>query len=186
MDNSVLRWFQQKGGFHFFQRGSQLAMKALQKVLGSAFLDQLALFLNDLEGMQSGFKARHLAVLELFKNPTTSFVLVTQASEARFLESVEFHKVLQSEGIRLDQLILNRMETTAHERHTPGLSRESLEWITAFARYLHELQLIQKKWMDAFKTALPVPTVLIPRNSKSLTNLETLLELGNSLTCSAS
>lgn len=182
MDTSVLKWFQKKGGFQLFQRGTQIAMKALHKILGSDFLDTIAVFLNDLEGMQAGFRSRHLAVIELFKNSSTSFVLVTQASEARFLESVEFHKVLKKEGVRLDRLVLNRLELAEEPSFSQNLSPESQDWLKSVYQYFHELHLVQEKWAEAFQSALKISTVKIYRKTSPLTEIKVLLELGKELT----
>jgi anion-transporting ArsA/GET3 family ATPase len=182
MDTSVLKWFQKKGGFHLFQRGTQIAMKALQTILGSEFLDNLSVFLNDLEGMQAGFRSRHLAVIELFKNPSTSFVLVTQASEARFLESVEFQKALNKESVKLDRLVLNRLELSEDSSISGELCEESRLWLRSVNQYFRELHLVQAKWAEAFQSALKISTVKIYRKLSPLNEIKTLQELGKELT----
>lgn len=181
MDNSVFKWFQKQSGLHLFQRGTQVAMKALQKILGSEFLDQLSGFLGDLEGMQAGFRSRHLAVMELFRNPTTAFVLVTQASEARFLESVEFHKTLQKEGISLDRLILNRMDPHFSLDEPMNIEAECSTWIRNLQKYFEELHLVQQKWADAFQAAIKVPASRIERKSLLMSDIHTLKNLGDEL-----
>lgn len=182
MDAPVISWFQKKGGFQLFQKGSQLAMKALQNILGSEFLEQLALFLTDLQGMQSGFRERHLAVMEVLRGNTTAFILVTQASEARFLESLEFQKALNQENIPISQLILNRLE-----RYWPPLTSTQLPeaqrtWLLGLHDYFEELHTLQEKWANAFKSEMGVPTVNIQRLSHPTTELQTLLDLGNQIT----
>ena len=178
MDNSVMKWFQKKGGLHFFNRGTQLAMKALQKVLGSEFLDSLALFLTDLEGMQAGFRARHLAILELFRSSLTSFVLVTQASEARFLESVEFQKALSQERIQLERLILNRMEPSFGNLNFIDFNESERIWLQALHQYSEDLHLVQEKWAQAFQSALNLPTTHIEKTVDPIQDLSTLHSLG--------
>lgn len=181
MDNSVLKWFQKKGGLHFFQRGTQMAMKALQTILGSEFLDNLSTFLGDLEGMQAGFQSRHLAVMELFRSPSTAFALVTQASEARFLESVEFHKALQKEGIALDKLILNRMDPDFNFSLPSGLDEEVALWLQSLQTYFRELSLVQQKWSEAFHAAIKIPSVRIERKSIPMSDIQALKQLGDEL-----
>lgn len=179
MDNSVLKWFQKRGGIHFLSRGTHLAMKALQKVLGSEFLDSLSLFLTDLEGMQTGFKERHLAVLELFRSSMTSFILVTQASEARFIESVEFQKALTLEKIRLERLILNRMEPSYGPLDFGDFQESEQQWLRALHQFSEELHLVQEKWAEAFQSALALPTTRIEKTHEPIQNMQTLIELGN-------
>lgn len=181
MDNSVLKWFQKKGGFHFFQKGTQLAMRALQTILGGEFIDNLALFLNDLEGMQTGFRERHLAVLDLLRHPSTAFVLVTQPSEARLLETLEFQKVLQKEQIHLEKLILNRMEPNFSHLNFKNLTADNRAWFESWAHFLAELHLVQTKWAAAFGAALKVPTSSISRSSTAMNHLSALIQIGTNL-----
>jgi anion-transporting ArsA/GET3 family ATPase len=181
MDTSVLKWFQKKGGFALFQRGTQMAMKALQSILGSEFLDNLAAVLGDLEGMQAGFRSRHLAVMELFRHPSSAFVLVTQASEARFLESVEFHKTLQSENISLERLVLNRLEPDFQSDLPVGLEKETLTWFTALQKHFEELRLVQQKWAEAFQSAIKVSMIRIERKATLMSDINALKELGDEL-----
>ncbi len=181
MDTSVLKWFQKKGGLVLFQRGTQMAMKALQSILGSEFLDNLAAVLGDLEGMQAGFRSRHLAVMELFRNPSSAFVLVTQASEARFLESVEFHKTLQNEKIALERLVLNRLEPDFQSQSPTGLEKEALTWFSALQKHFEELRLVQQKWAEAFQSAIKVPMIRIERKATLMSDIHALKELGDEL-----
>jgi len=181
MDNSVLKWFQKKGGLVLFQRGTQMAMKALQTILGSEFLDNLAAVLGDLEGMQAGFRSRHLAVMELFRDPSSAFVLVTQASEARFLESVEFHKTLQKENIALERLILNRLEPDFQSSSPIELEKDCLTWFTALQKHFEELRLVQQKWSEAFQAAIKVPTIRVKRKSTLMSDIHALKQLGDEL-----
>ncbi len=181
MDSSVISWFQKKGGFQLFQRGTQLAMKGLQKILGSDFLEHLSVFLTDLQGMQSGFKERHLAVLDLLKNPSTAFVLVTQASEARFLESVEFRKMLETEHLNLDRVILNRLEPSFPKLDLGSLNPPEREWMEGLARFFNDLHVVQEKWAEAFQVALAVKTIRINRKPLRSSEIETLREMGAEL-----
>lgn len=181
MDSSVISWFQKKGGFQLFQKGTQLAMKGLQKILGSEFLEHLSVFLTDLHGMQSGFQARHLAVLDLLRTPSTAFVLVTQASEARFLESMEFHKMLQAEQINLNRVILNRLEPSYSRVDLSKLNQDHREWMESLANFFNELHVVQEKWAEAFQVALSVKTVRINRKPLLWNEMESLNEIGAEL-----
>jgi len=181
MDNSVLKWFQKQSGLHLFQRGTQAAMKVLQKILGSEFLDQLASVLGDLEGMQAGFRSRHLAVMELFRNPSTAFVLVTQASEARFLESVEFYKTLLTENILMDRLILNRIDPSFQLGPSENIPADSQEWLSNLQKYFQELHLVQQKWAEAFQAAIKTPAIRVERKAALMSDIHTLKRLGDEL-----
>ncbi|NBX76290.1 MAG: hypothetical protein EBQ92_07030, partial [Proteobacteria bacterium] len=125
--------------------------------------------------------SRHLAVMELFRNPSSAFVLVTQASEARFLESVEFHKTLQKEQIGLERLILNRLEPEFQSHSPTGLDQDSLNWFTALQKYFEELHLVQQKWSEAFQAAIKVPIIKVRRKSTLMSDIHALKELGDEL-----
>lgn len=182
MDSSVFSWFQKKQTFSLFQKGAQLAMKFLQKLLGSEFLDQLASFLEDLQGMQTGFKKRHLAVLELLRSPATAFILVTQANEARFLESVEFHRLLLQEQITLNLICLNKMEPPLQMESSLPPSSESFLWMNRFISYLNEIRLIQLKWADAFRAGISVKMILLSKRPRLLSDPDQLIKMGEELT----
>lgn len=182
MDAPVISWFQKKRGFQLFQKGTELAMKALQTLLGSEFLEQLSHFLTDLQGMQSGFRERHLAVMEVLRGNSTAFILVTQASEARFLESLEFQKVLNLENIPISQLILNRLEPDWPPLTSTQIPEAQRTWLLGLHHYFQELHTLQEKWAKAFQSEMGVPTVHIQRLAYSTNELHTLLELGNQIT----
>lgn len=181
MDSSVFSWFQKKQAFSFFQKGAQLAMKFLQKLLGSEFLDQLSTFLEDLQGMETGFRKRHLAVLDLLRSPSTGFILVTQANEARFLESIEFHRLLLNEQIKLNLICLNKMEPLLSATNDPALDEETQVFLNSFSSYLNELRAIQLKWADAFQAGIAVKLKGLERSSHLLLDPSRLLELGEEL-----
>ncbi len=128
MDNSVLRWFQGGANVYMklFRTGTRLAMQALKLVFGSDFLDQLGSLMNDLEGMQAGFRDRNLEITRVLSSEQAAFILVTVPSEARVDDSIAFLETLKAQKIPLALLVLNRMEhvpPSAHPESSPPICK---------------------------------------------------------------
>lgn len=186
MDNSVLKWFQKKSPYYLqiFKQGTKIAMKALQKIFGTEFLDQLGEILDDLEGMQAGFRKRNLEVLELVQSPNTAFLLVTYPSEVRFFESTEFLKTLESFKIPLSALILNRIEPYVGEDLPAALSlpAEDATAIRQLLNYYHALYREQREWVETFQAnAQHVPVFTVAKQYKPIHEISALLHLGTFL-----
>lgn len=185
MDNSVLKWFQSASPKYlsFFKHGTKLAMKALQTIFGSEFLEQLGEVLNDLEGMQAGFRKRNLEVMELLRGSQTAFLLVSTATEARFSEAAHFVGNLKEMRIPLAALILNRLEPKSPTQlsHQGNVSEQDRAKIDALLAYAHNLHNAQEKVIQKFRKLLPsIPTHLVARRFGPLHEVEALSQLGNS------
>lgn len=186
MDNSVLRWFQGSKPLYFrlFQRGTKLAMKAFQIIFGSEFLERLGELMTDLEGMQSGFRQRHLEVLSLLKSEATAFFLVTYPTEPRYLETLAFLKSLKDQAVPLAGLILNRVEPAvpAHVPREVEISVEDRARLNALISYFHSLYASQDLWVEKFAAATPtLPRWVIPRQHAPLHDVAQLSQLGRYL-----
>lgn len=101
MDNSVLRWFQGPKPVYLklFQTGTKVAMKLLQKIFGSDFLAAFGKLMDDIDGMQAGFRKRNLEVLEVLQSKNSAFLLVTFPSQQRFQESEAFASTLKDRNL---------------------------------------------------------------------------------------
>ena len=176
MDNSVLRWFQGgKAYLRLFRTGTKLAMKMLQTIFGSNFMTSFGEFIDDLEGMQAGFRQRHLQVIELLRSERTAFLLVTYPSETRYLESMAFLRTLEEQKIDLRAVILNRVEPSCPEREAGTAIHDVLN-------YLHALHAEQKKWIDRFQHAIPSLDIrTIPRQEDDIHEVSALSQLGRLL-----
>ncbi|MCB9254290.1 MAG: ArsA family ATPase [Bdellovibrionaceae bacterium] len=186
MDNSVLKWFQGNvpGYLKLFRTGTKMAMKLLQSVFGAEFLNSFASFLDNLEGMQSGFRQRHLEVIALLGNPKTAFLLVTAATGERYRESLAFLKKIEEQKIHLNALVLNRLEPACPPATDPAASglNGSRPLVDAILSYYSALHAQQQEWVASFEKALPeLPVIRIPKQSGSLHEVTTLSKLGGLL-----
>lgn len=176
MDNSVLKWFQGSAPRYLglFKQGTKLAMKALQTIFGGEFLKELGQVLEDLEGMQAGFRKRNLEVLDLLKSKKTAFFLISSATQRRLEEATVFTDSLSHKGISLSALILNRLEPEV------TVSGEEKDKISELCSYYDDIYSFQQKIIGDFKVLLPsTPTYLVARRYAPVHEVQTLSELGN-------
>jgi anion-transporting ArsA/GET3 family ATPase len=191
MDGSVFKWFQSGGKRYFalLRTGTRLAMKFLKTLFGGEFLDSLGVFFTDLEGMQIGFRERHLEVLELMRGDSTAFFLATYPSEARYLESQSFLKTLAETRIPLNGILLNRVEpeTPAPLGETSATGSAALSpadrlAINAVLSYLGTLSGQQRIWLEKFAALAPATRLVrIPRQIGALHDLASLTRIGSIL-----
>ena len=186
MDNSVLRWFQGPKPLYLqiFRQGTRVAMKFMQKVFGAQFMEALATFMDDLEGMQAGFRNRNLEVIQLLQNPMTAFFLVTHPSEPRHLESVKFVQTLKEKRIPLNAILLNRVEPNCPREldRRANVDGKYLSNVQSFIRYYHALYQQQAHWISTFKSSFPsIPHFALERQSQPIHDITTLSQLGTVL-----
>lgn len=177
MDNSVLKWFHRSSPkyLQFFKQGTKIAMKFLEKVFGSDFIAALSETIEDLEGMQSGFRERNLEVMEILRSPACCFLLVTYPSEVRYLETVDFIKTLKGFGIQLGGLVLNRIEpdSALYAMEEP----KNLKQLTL---YQHEMFVRQEEWIKKFNS-LGLPVTLLEKEAVPAQDISALTRLGDAL-----
>ena len=186
MDNKVLRWFQGSSPRYmsFFKQGTKIVMKMLQRIFGAEFLSSLGQLLDDFEGMQSGFRNRHLEVLRLLKSRETAFFLVTTASEGRFEEAMDFAATLKQQDIPLAGLWVNQLEP-AVPAAVPveiEIDAKSREHVNALLRYHHAIYVAELLWVERFGAdLLTLPRRLIPRQTESPQDVAALSRLSGFL-----
>jgi anion-transporting ArsA/GET3 family ATPase len=113
LEGRALQVFLAPGGLtaRLFGRGTALVFAIFARVTGVDLLGELSRFFRSLTGVIDGFGERTRGVSALLRSPQTSFLIVTSpesepAREARFLAGR-----LESEGMRPDELIVNRVHT---------------------------------------------------------------------------
>jgi anion-transporting ArsA/GET3 family ATPase len=112
--DGVAKWFRlgNEGPKPFLQRmlnaGTLKMLAILEKLTGSDFVRELALFFKSIESWRGELLARLSQVSELLKNPETHFYMVTTAQNLRLEEASEFIGTMAAEGIAIEKVILNR------------------------------------------------------------------------------
>jgi anion-transporting ArsA/GET3 family ATPase len=110
-------------GMKFMGLASGVMMKAFEALGGGPFIGQLGQFLADFGAVLGEFQRRAGDVAQLLTSPETGVVLTTSANEFSVREAKAFLQVLGDRGMRIDGLVLNRVEPTLPS--SPG--RASLE-----------------------------------------------------------
>lgn len=186
MDNSVLKWFQGSKPLYLsiFQKGTKVAMKLLQKIFGAEFLERFASLMDDLEGMQAGFRNRNLEVIRLLQSLETAFLLVTYPSELRHLECSTFKQTLLEQKISLSGVILNRIEPRVPEMPTslPVLSHADAEQLRLLVAYRQGVRAEHQLWGEKIAALFSeIPTWQVERHQGTLHDVQSLSKLGRLL-----
>lgn len=118
MDERVLRWFLRPAdGIGFLAGTSALVQRLLGAVFGRDFVDDLAVFFRDFQGLYAGFVERHTAVLGLLRAPTTSFLAVCAPNEPALDVAVFFLEEMARRGLPWAGVIVNQVHTTESGAH---------------------------------------------------------------------
>jgi anion-transporting ArsA/GET3 family ATPase len=89
--------------------GATAFMRVAGKVTGMELLEDLADFFRNFEGMYEGFKERAEQVLDLLREPTSQFVVVTSPQPPPLREARFFLERLEQEGLHRAGVVVNRV-----------------------------------------------------------------------------
>ena len=106
-------------GFKLFQGATHRVFQLIERVSGIAFLEDISEFLLAFEGMSEGFKRRAGSVRELLLGDRSGFVLVAGASPEASRNAVSFLDRLESSGVPLVGIVLNRVRTWPESESPP-------------------------------------------------------------------
>ncbi len=114
IDSPAMRWFVQaftgkSVSLGLLGKGSQLVLKAVGKITGAAFLDQLAGFIAAMNDLFGGFTERAKRVSEALRGPDVAFVLVTSPEPMAIEEINFFADRLREFAMPRDVYVVNRM-----------------------------------------------------------------------------
>lgn len=117
LDSAFLQWLIHPAatagrfGWRIFQRGTQTALKALERITGLGFLEDISEFLLAFESMAAGFRERAGKVESLLFSNDSAFVLATGASASSLLQTEAFRARLEERGIVPAAVIANRVRS---------------------------------------------------------------------------
>ncbi len=122
-----------RASLRLFRSGSELVMRALERITGLEFLTSISEFLLAFEQMLGGFSERAREVSKLLRDPVCGFVLVAGPNLQQAKSAEAFWQRLQSEGIQLAGLVLNRVHawpgTGAPPEDDPREVERAIEWL---------------------------------------------------------
>jgi anion-transporting ArsA/GET3 family ATPase len=165
---------------------AQAFVRQVSKVVGGDVFNDAILFFQAFDGMEQGFKQRADAVLQLLGDADTSFVLVASPRRDTVAEADFFADKLNSAGIEVRALVVNRM----HPRFGEGLA----EAVSARAATLHDTPLApfyanladfravadreEEHLADLAAKVAPAPVVRVPMLAGDVHDLDGLAEIG--------
>jgi anion-transporting ArsA/GET3 family ATPase len=110
-----------------FSVSATIAAATISKVLGGAFLSDVQTFVAALDTMFGGFRERADLTYALLKEPATAFVVVAAPERDALREAAYFVERLESEGMPLAGVVVNRMMALAAPALTGGRATAAAE-----------------------------------------------------------
>lgn len=137
IDSAAVRWFRkafQKSGelsLNLLQRSAATVLKAIGRITGGGFLEQVASFLTEMNDLFGGWRARADEVASALRGDDVAYVLVTTPDPMSIREVLFFAERLREQSMHADAFVINRM-------HRADIEAEEGEIIAALeARGLH-------------------------------------------------
>lgn len=184
---SVTKWFiagknEPKFMEKIFQRGTQLALTALQKVTGAKFIHELSDFFEAASALQIKVRERSIKLHRMLSSPETGFLLVTVPDEAKLKEALDFHRTLESEGHRLSAVLVNRSFPN-WTLDTQALNEREAKAATDFYASMQAFSLAKRQAYANLNLEMGthVKIIEIPELNEKLTGLHALREVSQHL-----
>ena len=208
ISSPAIKWFARSpagapGAARFsFQRlwaGGALVVRRLAKLVGSQFLDDVAAFLVDFQGVLGGFLNRANAIDRLLRGDDVSFLLVLAPAAAAVEEALYFHRRLHEAGVPLGAFIANRVAPApgiveggalaAALRAEPAFAdlssaaiAEAAARLAPLAQGFETLHLSERRQLERLSARAPTPAITrVPRLDPDVDNLVELRAVGDSL-----
>ncbi len=199
LDGRMIRIFMAPGrGFGRFVTGAMgLALKGVSTIVGGEMLSNASVFVQSLDTMFGGFRARSQRTFELLSRPGTAFVVVAAAEPDALREASYFVDRLTTENMPLAGLVLNRTHpvlsslspdhalTAADQLAGNGQSPESELAAGVLRIHAQRAQTAKREQhlLQRFTGAHPrVPIVSVPSLPFEVTDIEALRAVGDLLT----
>jgi anion-transporting ArsA/GET3 family ATPase len=120
LDEKVLAWFlaPYDGGWTGWMWGpSAVVHRLLSHVFGRDFLDDLAVFFRDFQGLYGGFRERHEAVVDLLRDPSTGFVTICAPTRSSLDVAAYFVDELGRRGLPRSGVVVNQVHRCEGRDH---------------------------------------------------------------------
>ncbi len=202
IDSPAMRWFVQSfaGGkgagkvtLGLLGKESQLVLKAIGKITGGAFLDQLAGFIAAINDLFGGFTERAKRVSEALRGPDVAFVLVSSPEPMAIDEINFFADRLRQFAMPRDVFVMNRVhlpptdsspEALADALAADGLPRELAPQVARAqeeSRILAERDARHLELLKVDEGGKPAPVVRVPAFERDVHDVSALAHVGEAL-----
>src|SRR5580658_8171284 len=117
LDSSAIRFFLQafestgKLSLNLLARSASLVMRGLGRITGGGFLEAMAQFLAELNGLFGGFKERARSVKAALRSSEVSFVLVSSPAPMSLREVLFFSDRLEQASMPRGAFVVNRVRS---------------------------------------------------------------------------
>ncbi len=193
IDSPAIRWFvdalESSGrlSFNLVAKSTAVLLKAISKVTGGGFLEQVAAFISEMNALFGGWKKRADAVAAALRGPDVAYVLVTTPDPLAVREVVFFAERLQKEGMHPDAFVINRVSPEfpasdprmREELAALGLSSDTSEKCAAALGDAHRQGKLDRLHLFALEgvAAEHTRTVMVPAFAADVYDLGALSEI---------
>jgi anion-transporting ArsA/GET3 family ATPase len=128
IDSAATRWFiqafQQSGklSLNLLARSAAAILRGIGKLTGGGFLEQIAAFITEINGLFGSWRARADEVATALRGPDVAYVLVTTPDPLAIREVLYFAERLREQRMRRDAFVVNRVNPT-YGGDLPSLDR---------------------------------------------------------------
>jgi anion-transporting ArsA/GET3 family ATPase len=175
--------------------GSQLRMvdiaaravlAAFDRVTGLNLLSDVQSFVRSFDGMYEGFSVRAARAQDKLRAPDTAIVIVTTAESSRIAQAREFISALESAGLRISAMVVNRVlaelpdaAQLSSARIAPSLKKKLKRNLADYAA----LKRREEFSLGALRDSLPNGTALLvaPDLGREPRTIADLAEIGRSI-----
>ena len=197
LDNRLFRLVMAptRASFRVANLALQAFFRTVSKVIGTEVVEDLVIFFQAFEGMEDGFRQRAQRVLSLLSDPGTAFVLVTAPARDAVSEAGYFTGRLESAGLRISSLVVNRIhpefdadppERLGAPSGDPDAVRQMDELYTNLADFA-ELSKRERRHLEGLERSVgTVPVVRVPLLEVEVCDIASLTEVGRYLLAGAS
>ena len=115
IDSPAVRWFLKafqasgKLSFDLLARSAATVLRGMGRIIGGGFLEQIALFVTEINDLFGGWRARADEVAGALRGPDVAYVLVTTPDGMCIREVLFFADRLEKQDLRPDAYVVNRV-----------------------------------------------------------------------------
>lgn len=115
IDSPAVRWFLKafqasgKLSFDLLARSAATVLRGIGRIIGGGFLEEIALFISEVNELFGGWRARADEVAGALRGPDVAYVLVTTPEGMCIREVLYFAERLEQQGMHPDAFVVNRV-----------------------------------------------------------------------------
>jgi anion-transporting ArsA/GET3 family ATPase len=165
---------------------ARAVLKAFDRVTGLNLLSDVQSFVRSFDGMYEGFSARAERAQDQLGAPDTAIVVVTTAESSRIAQAREFIDALETSGLRVAAVVVNRVLTDLPDpaelssaRIAPALKKKLKRNLADYSA----LKAREEISLNALRESLPRGAMLMvaPDLGREPRTIADLAEIGSSI-----